>query len=565
MRARVVCGMQVGRARFFVALMGIAVGFATMRSACAEHARHVEKESCKALLHVMLPASLIGLPTMGAEVDSAWGRHEGGMAYCRVMGQIHPVDPKADDIHFELNLPEQWNEKALQYGGGTFDGYIGKSDGLGRTAVGLKSQATPLTRGYATFGSDGGHHRNYFPLPDAINTLNAKFARNAEMQRNFAGDALKKVHDVAVELVERRYGRAPRRMYFIGGSTGGREALWAVQRYPDDYDGVLAAYAAWDQVELDLQFMRTARALYAPGGFLGHVQTRLITRTVEEHCDAEDGLRDGIISDPAGCDVPAETLRCKDGRKHHGCLSDAQVHTLETFATAERTSLPLSHGVEGIPGYNVLAGANLGSAVGLLHFPLKNPVIILNSFGYVIGDDVTRNFLPVGHHFDARDFNTKNGGPWRDELLEAAHVMDSTSANLEPFMAHGGKLILVHGTTDMVVPTNSTVDYYQRLEAKLGAGVTQRFVRLYLVPGLAHGVGKFDGGFDTIGTLDAWADRGIAPEKMVITDNHSGRTRPLCEWPEWPRYDGSGDVNSAASFTCAQPERAPATLRAASE
>jgi feruloyl esterase len=551
--------MQVCRARFYVALMVMAFGFAQVRDARGEEV------SCGGLRHVALAAKVIGLPTTGAEVDSAAVRHEGDMAYCRVRGRIHPVDPKADDIHFELNLPERWNGKALQYGGGTFDGYLGSSAGLGRTAVGLRSQPTPLTRGYATFGSDSGHHRSYFPLPDSINTLSAKFARNAEMQRNFAGDALKKVHDVAVELIERRYGYAARRMYFIGGSTGGREALRVAQRYPDDYDGVLAAYAAWDQVELDLQFMRTAQALYAPGGFLGHAQTRLIARTVERECDAQDGLRDGIISDPAGCHVPAETLRCSDGQRHGGCLSDAQVHTLETFASEERTSSPLLHDVESIPGYNVLAGANLGGAVGLLHFPLKNPVIILNSFGYVIGDDVTRNFLRVGHHFDARDFNTENGGAWHDELHMQAQAMDSANANLQPFLEHGGKLMLVHGTVDMVIPTNSTVDYYQRLEAKLGVEATKSFVRLYLVPGLGHGFGKFDGGFDTIGTLDAWADRGIAPENLVVTDNHSGRTRPLCEWPAWPKYNGSGDVNSAANFTCVQPGHVPVTLQASSE
>jgi hypothetical protein len=549
--------MEIRRVRFVVVVMVIVLGVALARTARGED------ESCRTLRHVVLPAKVIGLPTTGADVVSVGTRHEGGMAYCRVMGEIHPVDPAADDIHFELNLPERWNSKALQYGGGTFDGYIGSSDGLGRTAVGLKSEGAPLTRGYATFGSDSGHHRRYFPLPAAINALNAKFARNQEMQKNFAGDALKKVHDVAVELMERRYGYAAKRMYFIGGSTGGREALNVVQRFPDDYDGVLAAYAAWDQVELDLQFMRTAQALYAPGGFLGPAQTRLIARTVEKSCDAQDGLKDGIISDPAGCNVPAETLRCGDGLPHHGCLSDAQVHTLETFATEERTSTPLSHGVESIPGYNVLAGANLGSAVGLLHFPLQNPVIILNSFGYVIGDDVTRNFLTVGRHFDARDFNTNDGGPWKDELHKEAHELDSTNANLEPFLARGGKLILVHGTTDMVIPTNSSVDYYQRVEAAMGENATKSFMRLYLVPGLAHGRGKFDGGFDTIGTLDAWADRGIAPENLVVTDNHNGRTRPLCEWPAWPRYDGAGDVNSAGSFTCVLPKQTPAILRAA--
>jgi pimeloyl-ACP methyl ester carboxylesterase len=551
--------MEVGRSRVLIGMMVVGLGVGWGGSA------RCEVGSCQGLGHVVLAASGIGLATTGAEVTSVGRRHDGEMAYCKVMGRIHPVDPSADDIRFELNLPERWNGKALQYGGGTFDGYIGASAGLGRTAVGLKSQATPLTRGYATFGSDSGHHRSYFPLPDSINTLNAKFARNAEMQRNFAGDALKKVHDVAVELIARRYGAAAKRMYFIGGSTGGREALWVAQRYPADYDGVLAAYAAWDQVELDLQFMRTAQALYAPGGFLGHTQSSLIERTVLEACDALDGLRDGIISDPASCHVTAASLRCSDGRKHHGCLSDAEVHTLETFASEEETSTALSHEVEGIPGYNVLAGANVGAATGLLHFPMKNPVIVLNSFGYVIGDDVTRNFLTVGRHFDARDFNTENGGPWHDELHRQAQGIDSTNANLEPFLARGGKLILVHGTADMVIPTNSSVDYYQRVEAKLGAAATESFARLYLVPGMGHGFGRFDGGFDTIGVLDAWADRGIAPENLVVTDNHSGRTRPMCAWPEWPRYDGIGDVNRAGSFSCVTPLQAPVVMQAVAE
>lgn len=536
--------MQSYRARFFVVCMLVAVGVASVRGAKGAD------ESCGALRHVTLAANVIGLPTTGADVTGAKRKHAGGTVYCRVMGRIHPVDPLADDIRFELNLPERWNGKALQYGGGTFDGYLRSADGLGRTAVGLKSGATPLVRGYATFGSDGGHHRSYFPLPGALNTLNAKFARNPEMQGNFAGDALKKVHDVAGVLMEKHYGAAAKRMYFIGGSTGGREALRVAQRYPADYDGVLAAYAAWDQVELDLQYMRTAQALYAPGGFLGHVQTKLIARTVEKSCDARDGLRDGIISDTAGCHVRADSMRCGDGHAHHGCLSDAQVHTLETFATEQRTSTPLSDGVASIPGYNVLAGADLGAAVGLLHFPMKNPVIFLNSFGYVIGDDVTRNFLTVGHHYNSLKFDTRDGGKWGGEIHQQGEEIDSTNANLQPFLVRGGKLILVHGMTDTVIPTNSTVDYYQRVEAKLGVAATKSFVRLYLVPGMGHGYGRFNGGFDTIGTLDAWADGGIAPRNLVVTDNHGGRTRPLCEWPAWPKYDGVGDVNRAASFAC---------------
>jgi feruloyl esterase len=539
--------MQPFRVQTLIAPLALAVGTLLASGARAENV------SCKQLRQTTIGAEAIGLPTTGAVVTSATDHYAGEMAYCRVMGRIHPIDPTADDIRFEVNLPEQWNGKALHYGGGTFDGYLAAANGRGRTPVSLKSQATPLTRGYATFGSDGGHHRNYFPLPDAINAVNSKFGRNAEMERNWGGDALKKVHDVAVQLIERRYGRPPKRMYFIGGSTGGREALHVAQSFPADYDGVLAAYPAWDQVELDLQFLRTAQALYAPGGFLGPSKTRLIVRTVKKSCDAQDGLRDGIISDPAGCHVQAETLRCRDGRSHHGCLSDAQVHTLETFASEQRTSMMLSDGVNSIPGYNALSGVNLGQAVGLLPFPLHKPVLFLNSFGYVLGDGVMRHFLTTDRKDNALQFDVKTAGKWQDEVVNHAKVLDSTDANLRPFMERGGKLILVHGTVDAIVPTNSTVDYYKRLQATLGVATTASFAKLYLVPGLAHGFGSFNGGFDTIGTLDAWVERGVAPRDMVVTDNHDGRTRPLCEWPAWPRYSGSGDVNSASSFVCVSP------------
>ena len=523
-------------------------------------------DPCKSLRYASIPAASIALPTGGADVISATHHHQKGTGFCKVLGSIHPIDPDADDIRFELNLPDNWNDKALHIGGGTFDGYLAAAAGRGRTAVGIKSAPTPLARGYATFGSDGGHHTDYFPLPDAINAVNAKFARNKEMQQNFAGDALKKVHDTVVVLLTQYYGHAPRRMYFIGGSTGGREALKVAQRYPDDYDGVLAAYAAWDQIELDLQFIRTAQALYSKGGYLGFAQTRLIQHTVLKACDAQDGLRDGIVSDPDGCHVDPATLRCPDGQHHHGCLSDAQLHTLITFATPQRTSTPVSDGVSSIPGYNVLSGADLTSATGILPFPLHNPIFLFNSFGYVIGDTVLRNFLTVGVHYDARNFDTTTGQPktadmsfapggagiWHAEVMQQALEVDATNANLRPFVAHGGKLILVHGTTDNIIPTNSTVDYYHRLQATMGVHTTASFARLYIIPGLGHGFGKFDAGFDTIGTLDAWADQGIAPTNLIVTDNHTGRTRPLCEYPAYPHYT-TGDPTQATSFTCTQP------------
>lgn len=536
-------------------IVALAAAFLSLASSA-----HATPDSCKSLRHLILPATSISLPTNGATITSATHRHQGASGFCKVLGRIHPIDPTADDIRFELNLPEgphgesaPWNSKALQYGGGTFDGYLAPADGLGRTAVGVKSAPTPLARGYATFGSDSGHHKTYFPLPDAINAINARFAHNLEMQRNFAGDSLKKVHDTVVAIITQRYGHPPTRMYFIGASTGGREALRVAQRFPADYDGVLAAYAAWDQVELDLQLIRTAQALYAPGGFLGHAQDKLILHTALSACDAADGLRDGIISNPSSCHFDPAVLRCKDGHPHHGCLSDPQLHTLKTFATPQQTTMPMSNGVDSIPGYNVLSGTDLTTVTGLLHHPMQNPVFLINSFGYVIGDDVLRNFLPVGDHYDARNFDTTTAGPYRAELIRQAHEIDSTNPDLHAFIAHGGKLILVHGTTDAVIPTNSTVDYYRLLQSAMGADTTATFARLYIIPGLGHGFGTFNAGFDTIGTLDAWADSNIPPTNLTITDNHNGRTRPLCDYPTYPHYNGTGNPNLATSFTCTHP------------
>ena len=278
---------------------------------------------------------------------------------------------------------------------------------------------------------------------------------------------------------------------------------------------------------------------------------------MEKRCDAADGLRDGIISDRDSCHVPAESFRCKDGKSHHGCLSDAQVHTLEVFATPQRTDTPVSHGVDSMPGYGVLSGVDLSGATGLLPFPLHSPIFVFNSFGYVIGDDVLRNFLTVGHHYNALKFPVKTGASWHDELLTEGREIDATDTNLGPFLARGGKLLLVHGSRDNIIPTDSTVDFYRRLRASMGDEAVASFVRLYIIPGFGHGDGRFDAGFDTVGTLDQWVDHGIAPQHLVVTDNHNGRTRPLCDWPLYPRY-AAGNPKRAESFVCTAPASAAA-------
>jgi pimeloyl-ACP methyl ester carboxylesterase len=477
-----------------------------------------------------------------------------------VLGRIAPIDPHADPIRFEVNLPDNWNGKAVQFGGGAFNGYLHESDGLGATVVGEKNKPGPLARGYATFGSDSGHHHHYLFLPDALNALNARFALNDEQRKNFASDSLKKTHDVAVALMRVRYSSAPRRMYFIGGSTGGREAMMVVDRWPEDYDGVMAAYAAWNQIESDLQFIRVSQALYSKSGWLPRTKTKLLRDAVLRACDAQDGLKDGIVSNPSACKFDADSLRCSDGNDHRGCLSYAQEHTVSVFAAVSTSDFKVKNGIDSEPGYNVLRGADLVGSTGLLHHAFHPPIPLLNSFYYVVGDGVLRFFLTKDEHFNALTFDVNTGGlggRWVRGILQQSSEDDGSLSDLTPFERRGGKLLLVHGTADSTIPTDASIMLYRRIVEAMGRSRVDFFVRLYLIPGYGHGRGTFDAGFDTIGVLDAWADGGTPPLDLVVFDQNKGssRTRPLCEWPRWPQYL-QGDQTTASSFVCATGEQA---------
>lgn len=516
-------------------------------------------DQCRGLKGHEVGSAEIGLPSRGAVIRSTKEVKSASGVFCKVLGEVRSIDSDANPIRFEVNLPERWNGKAVQFGGGAFDGYLHQSDGLRNTVVSDRRQLPPLKRGYVTFGSDSGHHHHYLLLPDVMNAVSAKFALNEEQRKNFASDGLKKTHDVAVALMKTRYGTSPARMYFVGGSTGGREAMKVVDRWPADYDGVIAAYAAWNQIESDLQFIRVSQAMYNRGpdgqsGWLPASKTKLLRDAVLKACDAQDGLADGIISDPAGCHFDAATLRCTDGKHHKGCLSDGQERTIAAFVTAQVSDFKVENDIDSEPGYNLLRGADLVGSMGLLRNPFHPPLVLLNSFYYLVGDGVLRFFLTKDVHFDALTFNTKgsgSGGRWIPGILQQSAEDDGSLADLSRFEAHGGKLLLVHGTADSTIPTDASVFLYQRIVRAMGQPRSDGFLRLYLIPGYGHGHGVFDAGFDTVGVLDAWADKGIAPGSLVVSDGNKGanRTRPMCAWPGWPRYVG-GDVNAATSFRC---------------
>jgi hypothetical protein len=279
---------------------------------------------CAEVNGMEIPAASIGLPTTGGLVTSTTVVPPAGTgpaaigAYCKVLGEISPVDPTAPKIKFQVDLPASWNNKAMAFGGGGFDGSIPSV--AGNVGFGPTDQLVPLGRGYATFGSDSGHQAG------ALGSQDCSFALNDEALRNFTVDAPKKTHDAAVFIIKAGYGQKPKKTYFMGGSTGGREALAAIQRWPADWDGAIALYPAWNDMGALLQGQRIMRAMAALGAYPNQAKRKVLYDAAMEVCDNLDGAADGIISNQAECNAifDPDVVRCADGADTGDtCLSDA--------------------------------------------------------------------------------------------------------------------------------------------------------------------------------------------------------------------------------------------------
>jgi hypothetical protein len=249
-----------------------------------------------------------------------------------------------------------------------------------------------------------------------------------------------------------RYGASPARVYFIGGSNGGREALKVVDRWPIDYDGVMAAYASWNQIETDLQFIHITQVMYAKGGagqagWLPPAKTKLLRSAVMSVCDAQDGVKDDIISNPSGCHFDPASLRCKDGKDRKGCLSDGQERTVAAFSAPQITTFSVENGMHQEAGYNVLRGADLVGNMGWFRHPFRPAIPYFNSVYYVIGDGVVRSFLTHGPQVSLFDIDTRNGSAlghdpkqYLPRAREQSVEDDASLADLSPFQRHGGKM-----------------------------------------------------------------------------------------------------------------------------
>jgi Tannase and feruloyl esterase len=528
--------------------------------------------ACAQLAGMTVPASAIALPTTGATVTAATvvaasGTGAAAIAeHCLVSASISPVDATAPKIMLRVAMPTTWNTKALMYGGGGFDGSI--PNVAGNVANGPTDQPLPLARGYAVFASDSGHQAG------ARGSLDGSFGLNEEALRNWGGDALKKTRDTAQFLIKARYAAASTKSYFAGGSTGGREALQSIQRWPNDWDGAIAWYPAWNQASAMLGGQAGTIALSKPGAYPNSAKRLAVFQAALQACDALDGLSDGIVSnqkacnasfDPATATLNGAPLRCAAGADTgDSCLSDAQITALKAINAPVKFGFALASGETGYPGYNVW-GADLGIAsittavqptVVFLNLGSSQPVNPMPATAPYISqqvDEVLKNFITRDTSFNPLTFDPQVATPLAARWGELSKMIDQ-SPDISGFVNRGGKLLLAHGVHDVLVSSRATADYYTRLVSRFGQTGVDNFARYYEVPGLGHAVSsQFNGTWDSLTALEQWTDKGTAPVAQVTRDTVGvpGRTRPLCDYPKWPQYKGAGDVNLAASYNCA--------------
>jgi len=510
-----------------------------------------------------LSATQIGLPTGGAEVlrassiESAERAHGSHVPrHCRLLGIVRAVDKRAPDIRFEVAMPVGWNRKALMFGGGGFNGTIPDVTAPRMAGMGPNGPVVnPLQRGYAVFASDSGHQ---ISNPEMRNpAVDGGFLVHDEALQNYAGDALKKTRDAAIHLIARYYGQVPERLYFRGGSNGGREAFVYIQRWPADLDGAIALYPFWNGGTTALAMGVLARAMAAPGGYLGEAQMKLLYDSVMQACDSLDGLIDELISNVGACEFDVGSLQCGEGASDpSACLTPAQITTLQAFDSKVEFPYRAGRGVTSYPGFEVFAGADMRPWFAERAQPaFPSTPDMPDTFHF--WDQLVRFGITRQAEIDSLSLNAVAPGVHEPRLNEVVDMLNASVTDLSSFAARGGKLIIYHGLADVVLSHRATVEYWERLNVTMGRESVEAFARYYEVPGQGHGVGVFLPVWDELGALEAWVEHGVSPTDPIVRDASNagnGRQRPLCRYPTWPRYDGEGVVNAAFNFQCVRGE-----------
>ena len=545
--------------------------------------------ACSGLNGIAITSQAIGMPTTGAVVTSsvivpAAGTGVAAVAeFCKVLGDINPVDPVAPKIKFQINLPSNWNGKALMFGGGGYNGVL--ATGLGNVPAGPSDKPAPLARGYATFGSDSGHQAN------ANGSRDGTFGANDEALKNFSSDAIKKTRDVAINIIQMRYAARVQKTYFAGGSTGGREALFAVQNWPQDFDGAIVLYPAWNAASLDLQFGRITRELAKSGAYPNRAKRKLMFDAALAACDGLDGAMDGLISNVSACNanfnpmtaiLGNQPLRCAGGvDAGDTCLSDAQISGYVVTNTPLVLNYTLASGENTYPGFNTW-GTDFGNpsssplqptvltlALGTEQpanpMPAVKPAVTVNNvntpassppYGSTFWDQWVKYFVTRDAGFNSLSLDPQNPGAYQARIVQLTALQDTNKTDLSAFANKGGKILMAHGSHDALVSTRATQQYWQRIRTAMGPAKVDSFARYYEIPGYGHALSSvFNAAWDSLTTLEDWVEKGIAPPPQTVADTAGvpGRTRPMCDYPGYPKYRGAGDINVASSFSCTAP------------
>lgn len=451
--------------------------------------------------------------------------------FCRVAGVIAPTATSA--IRFEVWMPlEGWNGKFAGVGNGGWAGTISYG-----------ALAAQLRRGYATASTNTGHEAA--PGENA-----ARFGfDSSERLVDFASRSQHETAQKAKLVLQAFYDKAPTRSYFIGCSSGGYQGLMEAQRFPADYDGIVAGMPANNWTRLmagDLD--GTVAVLQDPASHLPPAALGLLHRAVMASCDGHDGLVDGVLDDPRQCRFDPAVLTCDPTRAPGTCLTPAQVRAAQRVYDGLKDPRT---------GAQLFPGLARGSEPFWPHRDRANPFTIpIAHYKWLVFGDPVWNWTTFAFT-DPADYDAHAKAEAR-----LAPVLNATSPDLRAFSQRGGKLLQYHGWSDQLIAPGSSIEYYESVVSFLGEGqdrtralaAVEDFYRLFMAPGMAHcGGGTGPNTFDMQSALEDWVERGIAPDRVVASRTVNGivdRLRPLCPYPQVAVYKGQGDTNDDANFVC---------------
>ncbi|MCG3160983.1 MAG: Mono(2-hydroxyethyl) terephthalate hydrolase [Acidobacteria bacterium] len=501
----------------------------------------VSAATCEGLADLKLPNTTITMaqsvaaggftPTAGSAAP-----YKNLPAFCRVTGVIKPTSDS--EIKFEVWLPAaNWNGKFHGIGNGGFAGSIS----YGGPAGGLSGA---LARGYATASTDTGHSGG-----DASWALG-----HPEKIVDYGHRAIHEMTEKAKMIIKAFYGDGPKRSYFASCSNGGRQALMEAQRYPNDYDGIIAGAPANAFTHILTGFAWNMKNTLAdPASYIPAKKLKALEAAALAACDSRDGVKDGVLDDPTKCGFDPAVLLCK-GEESDECLTEKQVAALKKIYAGPRDA----KGQLIVPGFT--PGGETGPGGWTAWITGATPASALQFF---FSTQAFKNMVYNDPNWDFKSFDLERDSKLANEKL--APALNATDPNLKAFSARGGKLILYHGWNDAALPPVNTINYYQSVVTKLGKRKASNSVRLFMAPGVQHCAGgpgpdnfgqmvtsgQSDPQHDLTLALERWVEQGVAPDQVVATKRAAAqRTRPLCPYPQVARYKGSGSTDDAANFKC---------------